>query len=151
MTIRGERVESVKKPGVPDVELRVNPESAQIPAGASVTLAWRIDKAQKVYVLQGPASIVGGSSIHWRRLDHDHDLPGNLRQPTERFLEVGLKAELDPSATLVNGQEHRIEVDEDDRADGSGAAGAPSRRVDVLFGKSKHDGIRPRRWVREFI
>ena len=89
--------------------------------------------------------------FHWRRLDQDHDPPGNLRQPTERFLEVGLKAELDASATLVDGQEHRIEVDEDDRADGSRAAGAPPRRVEVLFSKSKHDGIRPRRWVREFI
>ena len=34
-----------------------------------MTLAWRIERAQKVYVLQGRASMVGGSPIDWRRLD----------------------------------------------------------------------------------
>lgn len=59
-----------KRSVVPDIELYVEPGSAQILVGESVTLTWKVHKARKAYLIEVLADTLGSFPpvIDWRHL-----------------------------------------------------------------------------------
>ena len=54
--------------GIPQIDLKVIPESAQVRAGEQVTLDWSVRQAERVYLRRCAGGVLEAPPVDWGRL-----------------------------------------------------------------------------------